>query len=54
MNIQTTANDMSGFKFLHYERIGDLLRIAINRPPFSVLDIATMAEKKRVILTPEF
>jgi len=35
---------MSGFKFLHYERTGDLIRIAINRPPFNVLDIATMAE----------
>jgi len=35
---------MSGFKFLQYERTGDLIRIAINRPPFNVLDIATMAE----------
>lgn len=35
---------MGGFKFLHYERTGDLVRIAINRPPFNVLDIATMAE----------
>ena len=35
---------MSGFKFLLYERTGDLIRIAINRPPFNVLDIATMAE----------
>lgn len=35
---------MSDFKFLQYERTGDLIRIAINRPPLNVLDIATMAE----------
>src|ERR1039457_6141429 len=35
---------MSGFKFLQYERTGDLVRIAINRPPFNVIDIATMQE----------
>jgi cyclohexa-1,5-dienecarbonyl-CoA hydratase len=35
---------MSDFKFLKYERAGDLVRIAINRPPLNVLDIATMAE----------
>jgi cyclohexa-1,5-dienecarbonyl-CoA hydratase len=35
---------MGEFKFLQYERTGDLVRIAINRPPFNVLDIATMQE----------
>jgi cyclohexa-1,5-dienecarbonyl-CoA hydratase len=35
---------MGEFKFLQYERTGDLVRIAINRPPFNVLDIPTMAE----------
>ena len=35
---------MGDFTFLQYERTGDLVRIAINRPPFNVLDIATMAE----------
>jgi len=35
---------MSDFKFLQYQRTDDLVRIAINRPPFNVLDIATMAE----------
>ncbi len=35
---------MGEFKFLQYERTGDLIRIAINRPPFNVIDIATMAE----------
>jgi len=35
---------MGDFTFLQYERKGDLVRIAINRPPFNVLDIATMAE----------
>lgn len=35
---------MGDFRFLHDERTGDLVRIAINRPPFNVLDIPTMAE----------
>ena len=35
---------MGEFKFLQYGRTGDLIRIAINRPPFNVLDIATMQE----------
>ena len=35
---------MSGFNFLQYERTGDLIRIAIHRPPLNVLDIATMHE----------
>jgi len=35
---------MSGYKFLQYERNGEVIRIAVNRPPFNVLDIATMAE----------
>ena len=35
---------MGEFKFLQYQRTGDLVRIAINRPPFNVLDIATMTE----------
>ena len=35
---------MSRFKFLQYERTGDLIRIAINPPPFKVIDIASMQE----------
>jgi cyclohexa-1,5-dienecarbonyl-CoA hydratase len=35
---------MSDYQFLQYERNGDVIRIAVNRPPFNVLDIATMTE----------
>ena len=35
---------MADFKFISYEDKGDTLRIAINRPPYNVLDIATMEE----------
>jgi len=35
---------MAEFKFLKYERTGEVVRIAVNRPPFNVLDIATMVE----------
>jgi len=35
---------MAEFKFLKYGRTGEVVRIAVNRPPFNVLDIATMAE----------
>ena len=35
---------MADFQFIAYEDQGDLLRIAINRPPYNVLDIATMEE----------
>ena len=34
---------MADFKFIAYEDQGDVLRVAINRPPYNVLDIATMA-----------
>ena len=35
---------MADFKFIACEEQGDVLRIAINRPPYNVLDIATMEE----------
>ena len=35
---------MADFKFISYEKQGETLRIAINRPPNNVLDIATMEE----------
>ena len=35
---------MADFKFIAYDDQGDVLRIAINRPPYNVLDIATMEE----------
>ena len=35
---------MTDFKFISYEDHGETLRIAINRPPYNVLDIATMEE----------
>jgi cyclohexa-1,5-dienecarbonyl-CoA hydratase len=35
---------MSEFKFLQYSCADSVIRIAINRPPYNVLDIATMAE----------
>ena len=37
---------MSGFEFLQCESTGDLIRITINRPPFNVLEFATLAEMK--------
>jgi cyclohexa-1,5-dienecarbonyl-CoA hydratase len=36
--------NMADFKFIACEEQGDVLRIAINRPPYNVLDIATMEE----------
>jgi cyclohexa-1,5-dienecarbonyl-CoA hydratase len=35
---------MADFKFISYEDQGEVLRLAINRPPYNVLDIATMEE----------
>ena len=35
---------MADFKLVSYEEQGDVLRLAINRPPYNVLDIATMEE----------
>ena len=35
---------MVDFKFISYEDQGEVLRLAINRPPYNVLDIATMEE----------
>ena len=35
---------MADFKLISYEKQGETLRIAINRPPNNVLDIATMEE----------
>jgi cyclohexa-1,5-dienecarbonyl-CoA hydratase len=35
---------MPDFKFISYEDQGEVLRLAINRPPYNVLDIATMEE----------
>jgi hypothetical protein len=35
---------MADFKFIACDEQGDVLRIAINRPPYNVLDIATMEE----------
>lgn len=35
---------MADFKFISYDDQGEVLRIAINRPPYNVLDIATMEE----------
>jgi len=35
---------MGDYRFLQYERKADVVRIAVNRPPFNVLDIATMVE----------
>jgi hypothetical protein len=35
---------MHDFKFISYDDQGDILRLAINRPPYNVLDIATMEE----------
>ena len=35
---------MSQYKFLQYECSGGVVKIAVNRPPFNVLDIATMTE----------
>ena len=35
---------MTDFKFISYEDQGEVIRLAINRPPYNVLDIATMEE----------
>ena len=35
---------MADFKFISYEDQGEVIRLAINRPPYNVLDIATMEE----------
>lgn len=40
---------MSDFKFLEYSCSEGLVTIAINRPPYNVLDIATMEELNRAV-----
>ena len=35
---------MSDLQYISYQEVGDQIRIAINRPPYNVLNIATMEE----------